>query len=122
LALVSNFSLPWSSPALQLECFYFSNDEKPKKTNIVVLPPTTSTAPIGVSKEETVVENPSKDILEKIVGAPPAKRRKKTTHSAFVSLEAHQPLSSSNNVSISFCILIFCFYICCSYIVLLCNL
>jgi hypothetical protein len=75
----------------------------------MVLPLTTSTALIGVSQEETVVENPSRDILEKIVGAPPTKRCKKTTHSAFVSLEAHQPISSSDNVSITFCMLIFCF-------------
>jgi hypothetical protein len=53
--------------------FFFSDDDKPKKTTIVVLPSTTSTDPIGVSQEETVVENPSWDILEKIVGAPPTK-------------------------------------------------
>jgi hypothetical protein len=45
-----------------------------RKTTTVVLPSTTSTAPVGVSQEETVVENPSHDILEKIVGAPPTKR------------------------------------------------
>jgi hypothetical protein len=102
--------------------FFFSDDDKPKKTTIVVLPSTTSTDPIGVSQEETVVENPSWDILEKVVGAPPTKQHKKTTHSASVSLEAHQPLSSSDNVSTTFCILIFCFCIFCTYIVLLCSL
>jgi hypothetical protein len=44
---------------------FFSDDDKPKKTTIVVLPPTTSTTPIGLSQEDTVVENPSQDILEK---------------------------------------------------------
>jgi hypothetical protein len=38
---------------------FFSDDDKPKKTTTVVLPLTTSTAPIGVSQEEIVVENPS---------------------------------------------------------------
>jgi hypothetical protein len=101
---------------------FFSDDDKPKKTTTVVLPPTTSTAPIGVSQEETMVENPSQDILKKIVGAPPTKRCKKVTHSASISLEAHQPLSSSDNVSTTFCIIIFCFCICCTYMVLLCSL
>jgi hypothetical protein len=100
---------------------FFSDDDKPKKTTTMVLPLTTSTTPIGVSQEDTVMENPSQDILEKIVGAPPTKRRKKTTHSATFSLEAHQPLSSSDNVSTTFCILIFYFCKCCTYIVLLCS-
>jgi hypothetical protein len=86
---------------------FFSNDDKPKKTTTVVLPSTTPTAPIEVSREETMVETPSQDILEKIVGAPPTKHRNKATHSASVSLEAHQPLSSSDNVSTTICILIF---------------
>jgi hypothetical protein len=55
----------------------------------VVLPSTTCTALVRVSLEETMVKNPSQDILEKIVGAPPTKHRKKTTHSVSVSLEAH---------------------------------
>jgi hypothetical protein len=122
LALVSIVSFSWSSHVLELECFSFSDDDKPKKTTIVVLPLTTSTAPVGVSQEDTVVENPSHDILEKIVGASPTKRRKRMTHSMSVSLEAHQPLSSSDNVSITFCILIFCFCLCCTYMVLLCSL
>jgi hypothetical protein len=87
------------------------------KTTTVVLASTTSTSLVRVSQEETVVENPSQDILEKIVGAPPTKRRKETTHSASVSLEAHQPVSSSDNISITFFILIFCLCICCTYIV-----
>jgi hypothetical protein len=89
--------------------FFFSDDDKLKKTTTVVLPPTTSTASIRVSQEETLVENPSQDILEKIVGASPTKRCKKTTHLMSVSLEAHQPVSSSDNVSTTFFILIFCF-------------
>jgi hypothetical protein len=109
LNLVSNFSFLWSSLVLELECFSFSDDDKLKKTTTVVLPLRTSTAPVGVSQEENVVENPSQDILEKIVSAPPTKRHKKMMPSASVSLEAHQPLSSSDNVSITFYILIFPF-------------
>jgi hypothetical protein len=56
---------------LKLKSFFFSDDDKPKKTTTMVLPPTTSAAPVGVSQEENVVGNPSQDILEKIVGAPP---------------------------------------------------
>jgi hypothetical protein len=122
LTLVSYFFFLWPYSVLELECFSFSDDDKPKKTTTVILPLTTSTAPARVSQVETVVENPSQDILEKIVGVPPTKRRKKTTHSAFASLESHQPVSSPDNVSITFCILIFCFCICCTYIVLLCSL
>jgi hypothetical protein len=43
-----------------------------------------------------VVDNPSQDILEKIIGVQPAKRRKKATVvAASASLEAHQPPSSA---------------------------
>jgi hypothetical protein len=76
-------------PILEVRCFSFSDDDKPKKTTTVVLPLTTCTALVRVSQEETMVKNPSHDILEKIVGAPPTKHRKKTTHSVSVSLEAH---------------------------------
>jgi hypothetical protein len=67
-----------------------------------------------------MVGNPSQDALEKMIGAPSTKRRKKATHSASVSLEAHQPLSSSDNVSTT-CILIVCFCDCFTYIILPCN-
>jgi hypothetical protein len=62
LTLVSYSSFLWSSPVLELECFSFSDDDKPKKTTTVVLPSTTFTAPVRVSQEETMVENPSQDI------------------------------------------------------------
>jgi hypothetical protein len=65
----------------------------------VVLPSATSAATKKGSQEEIVVGNASLDTLEKIVGAPSLKHHKKTTHSTSVSLEAHQPLSSSDNVS-----------------------
>jgi hypothetical protein len=71
----------------------------------VVLPSTTPTAPKKSSQEETVVDNPSQDILEKVVGVQPAKRRKKTiVVAASASLEAHQPPTSSDHVSATFCI------------------
>jgi hypothetical protein len=88
----------------------------------VVHPSSTSTTLVRASQEETVVENPSQDILEKIVGAPGTKRHKKTTRSASVSLEEHQPVSSSDNMSMPFCILIFCFCIYYTCIVLLSSL
>jgi hypothetical protein len=55
-----------------------------------------------------MVDNPSQDILEKVFGAQPVKRRKKSTHSASISLEAHQPSSSSNHVNGTFYILTLC--------------
>jgi hypothetical protein len=90
---------------------FFTDDDMPKGTTTVVLPSTTSAAAKKGSQEETVVGNPSQDALEKIVGAPSTKHRKKATHSASASLEAHQPLSSTDNVSTT-CILIirFCDY------------
>jgi hypothetical protein len=51
------------------------------------------------SQEETVVEVPPEDALEKIIKAPALKRRKKAMHSASISLEAHQDASSSSDVS-----------------------
>jgi hypothetical protein len=95
---------------------FFSDDDKQKGTTTVVLPSTTSGAAKKGSQEETVVGNPSQDALEKIVGAPSTKRRKKATHSASVSLEANQPLSSSDNVSTT-CILIVCICDCFTYII-----
>jgi hypothetical protein len=67
-----------------------------------------------------MVETPSQDALEKIIGAPIMKHRKKVTHSASVSLEVHQPPSSSDNVSTT-CILIshLCSYF--TYIALFCR-
>jgi hypothetical protein len=59
LILVSYFSFLWSSSVLELECFSFSDADKPKKTTTVVLPSTTSTALARAFQEETVVENPS---------------------------------------------------------------
>jgi hypothetical protein len=52
-------------------------------------------------QEETTVEIPPEDTLEKIINAPTTKCRKKMTHSASVSLDAHQPPYSSSNVSIT---------------------
>jgi hypothetical protein len=46
-----------------------------------------------------VVEFSPKDTLEKIMKAPAIKRRKKATHTASVSLEAHQDTFSSSDVS-----------------------
>jgi hypothetical protein len=84
---------------------FFTDDDMPKGKTTVVLPLTTSAAAKKGSQEETMVGNPSQDALEKIVGAPSTKHRKKATHSTSASLEAHQPLSSTDNVSTT-CILI----------------
>jgi hypothetical protein len=58
----------------------------PKKTTTVVLPSTTPTAPKKGSQDEAVVNNPSHDILEKVVGVQPAMRRKKATVAAAFAL------------------------------------
>jgi hypothetical protein len=52
------------------------------------------------SQEETAVETPSEDTLEKILNAPVVKRRKKMMQTLFVPLEAHQTTSSLSDVSI----------------------
>jgi hypothetical protein len=73
-----------------------SDDDKPKKATTVVLPSTTPTTPKKGSQEETMVDNPSQDILEKIIGVQPAKRQKKMTVVAVsASLEVYRPPSSS---------------------------
>jgi hypothetical protein len=80
----------------------------PKKTTTVVLPSTTPIAPKKGSEDEAVLNNPSQDILEKIVGVQPAKHQKKATvAAASASLEVHQSPSSSNHVSATFCALTF---------------
>jgi hypothetical protein len=95
----------------------------PKKTTTVVLPSTTPTAPKKGSQDEAVVNNPSHDILDKVVGVQPAKRQKKATvAAASASLEVYQCPSSSDHVSATFCTLNF--YSCTlsvSYIILLCS-
>jgi hypothetical protein len=57
------------------------------------------------SQEETAVEIPPEDTLEKILNPPVVKHRKKRTQTVYVSLEAHQPASSSSDLSIT-CVLI----------------
>jgi hypothetical protein len=99
---------------------FFSDDDKPKGTTTMVLPSTTSAAAKKGSQEETVVQNPSQDALEKIVGAPSTKQCKKATLLASVSLEAHQPPSSSDNVSTT-CILIVCLCDYYTYMILPCS-
>jgi hypothetical protein len=52
------------------------------------------------SQEETAVEIPMEDTLEKILNASVIKRRKKMTQTVYVPLEEHQTASSSSDVSI----------------------
>jgi hypothetical protein len=85
---------------------FLSDDDKPKETAAIVLPPPISVVAEKNSQEETVVEVPLEDALEKIMKAPVLKHRKKTTHTASVSLEAHQDTSSSDDVSMP-CALLF---------------
>jgi hypothetical protein len=47
------------------------------------------------------VESPPEDTLEKIINVPTTKHHNKMMHFVSVSLEAHQPPSSSSNVSIT---------------------
>jgi hypothetical protein len=65
----------------------------------LVLPSPTSIVAEKNSQEETTVEIPPEDTMEKIINAPVTKRRKKVTQIASVSLEAHQDASSSSDVS-----------------------
>jgi hypothetical protein len=52
-----------------------------------------------------MVDKPLQDLQEKVVGVQAIKRRKKTTHTTTISLEAHLSSSSSNHVSTTFCTL-----------------
>jgi hypothetical protein len=68
----------------------------------VVLPSPTSIVAEKNSWEETAMEIPPEDTLEKIINVSVTKRRKKATQTASVSLEAHQDASSSSDVSMSY--------------------
>jgi hypothetical protein len=48
-------------------------------------------------------------LQKKIAGAQPLKRQKKAAAATAVSLEVHQPSSSSDHVSVTFCIQPCCF-------------
>jgi hypothetical protein len=65
----------------------------------VVLPLPTSAIAEKNSQEEAVVEFPLVYTLEKIMKASAIKHRKKATHTASVSLEAHQDTFSLSDVS-----------------------
>jgi hypothetical protein len=95
---------------LNSDNFLFRDDDKPKKAAIVVPPSATSSAPKKRPQEETMMDKPSQDLQEKVVGTQPLKCRKRMTQTASVSLEAHQPSSSSDHVSTTFCTLILCLY------------
>jgi hypothetical protein len=51
------------------------------------------------SREETAVEIPPEDTLEKIINVSVTKHHKKMTQTIYVPLEAHQATSSSSDVS-----------------------
>jgi hypothetical protein len=79
--------------------FCLNDDDDPKETATAIPPSLASTAVENNSQKEIVVETPPEDTLEKILKAPSVKRRKKTTQTVSVSLEAHQTVSSSSDVS-----------------------
>jgi hypothetical protein len=93
LALVSS---------LEVEYFFLSDDDKPKEATAVVPSSATSIAPKTRPQEETIVEKSPQDLREKAVDVKPPKRQKKTSRTATVSLESHQPSSSSDHVSTIF--------------------
>jgi hypothetical protein len=64
----------------------------------LVLPSPTSTAAENNSQEETAVEIPPEDTLEKIINAPVTKHHKKATQTVSAPLEVHQDASSSSGV------------------------
>jgi hypothetical protein len=76
----------------------------------VVPPSATSTAPKKHPQEETIMDKPSQDLQEQVVGTQPLKCQKRTTQTTSVSLEAHQPSSSSDHVSTTFYTLKLCLY------------
>jgi hypothetical protein len=75
----------------------------------VIPPPATSTASKGRSQEEGMVVKPSPGLQNKIASAQPLKRQKKAKAVATVSLEVHEPSSSSDHVSVTFCAQPCCF-------------
>jgi hypothetical protein len=81
------------------QMFCLSDDDDPKETATAIPRSSASTAVENNSQKEIVVETPREDTLEKILKAPSVKRRKKTTQTVSVSLEAHQTASSSSDVS-----------------------
>jgi hypothetical protein len=68
----------------------------------LVLPSPTSNVAEKNSQEETAVEIPPEDTLEKIINAPVTKRRKKTRQTVSVPLEVHQDASSLSDVSMPY--------------------
>jgi hypothetical protein len=79
---------------------FLSDDDDPKETAALVLLSSTSIAVEKNLQEEIAVETPPEDTLEKILKAPVMKRRKKTTQTVSIPLEAHQTASSSSDLSI----------------------
>jgi hypothetical protein len=63
----------------------------------VIPPSATLTASKGRFQEESMVVKPSPGLQKKIAGAQPLKHQKKATAIAAISLEVHQPSSSSWN-------------------------
>jgi hypothetical protein len=80
--------------------FLLSDNDNPKKDADVVPLSSALTTPRGRPQEETVVAKPSLVLPKKNSTAPPLKRQKKAA-AAIVSLEVHQPSSSSEHVSIA---------------------
>jgi hypothetical protein len=71
----------------------------PASTASLVLPSPTSTVAEKNLQEETAVEIPPEETLEKIINAPVTEHRKKMTQTVSVSLEAHQEASSLSDMS-----------------------
>jgi hypothetical protein len=82
-----------------------SYDDVPKKDATTTCLFGSSTTPKGHPQEKAVVAKLPPPLPKKItpVPAPPSKRPKRVASSA-TSLEAHRPMTSSNNVSFTSCI------------------
>jgi hypothetical protein len=79
--------------------FSLRDDEKSKGTATLVLPSPTSTVAENNSQEETVVEIPPEDTVEKIINVPVTRRGKKAMQTVSVPLEVHQDASSSSDTT-----------------------
>jgi hypothetical protein len=73
-----------------------------KENTALVHPSTTSAIAERNSQKETASESPLVIVLEKAIADAKSKRRKKDKNPASTSLEAHQALFSSSDVSMFF--------------------
>jgi hypothetical protein len=86
------------------ECFFLGDDDVPKKDAAATCLFGSSTTPKGHPQEEAMVAKSPPPLPKKITPAPaPASKRPKRVATMTTSLEAHRPMTSSDNVSFASC-------------------